>query len=66
MIQWVRNVRSDGGDFLDDIFGDNVIEKRESISEEFNGLLSDAAESIMLAFSRTGPPYDGVECPNSE
>ena len=33
MIQWMRNVRSDGGDLLDDIFGDNVIEKRDSISE---------------------------------
>ena len=33
MIQWMRNVRSDGGNLLDDIFGDNVIEKRDSISE---------------------------------
>ena len=33
MIQWVRNVRSDGGDLLNDIFGDNVIKKRDSISE---------------------------------
>ena len=32
MIQWVRNVRSDGGDLLDDIFGDNVIEKGDSIT----------------------------------
>ena len=34
MIQWMRNVSSGGGgDLLDDIFGDNVIEKRDSISE---------------------------------
>ena len=31
-----------------------------------NGLLSDAVESILLAFSRIGPSYDGVECHNTE